>query len=121
MSVGVQRIGATLLLAWCLVSVVAALRAAIEREPDRRAALEAELDALAANVPADAVVGYIEPRRVEEPSAIQKAQYALVPRIVSPGPGPEFVIAAPGAAFDFAGYQPIAGAPDEHRLYRRSR
>lgn len=121
MPIWVHRAGAALLLAWCLLSVVAALRTAIERGPDERAALEAELDALAADVPADAIVGYIEPRRVEEPSAIQRAQYALVPRIVSPGPGPEFVIAAPGASFDLAGYEPVAGASDEHRLYRRTR
>jgi len=116
-----QRIGATLLLAWCLVSVASALRAASGRERDGRAALESELEALMAAVPADAAIGYIEPRRLEEPRAIQKAQYALVPRILSPGSGPQWVIAAPGADDDVAGYEPVAGAPGEHRLYRRMR
>jgi hypothetical protein len=125
----VRRSLAAALLAWCVVSAVSALRTALSREVDERPEIEAAFGALAADLPPRGVVGYLEPVRPRDDEAaglLHAAQYALVPRVVSVGVGPEFLIVPRGAAPGeddprLAGYEPAGGAPGGHRVYRRAR
>ena len=113
---------------WSLVASVGGLRQALDQAPDVAAALESEFRELVPQLPPTGVVGYLE--RYVDADAVEAvrmhylAQYALVPRIVERGTGPEFLIVArgteaPGGDFRLEGYFPVANYSSGHRVYRR--
>jgi hypothetical protein len=124
-----QRAFVALLLAWCVVTALGGLRAALARNEDLRYDLEAQFAALASELPPRGVVGYLEPRAGEGLRSLEMrhvAQYALVPRVLETHTGPEFLILAPGAVLaeadsTLAAYDPVGRELAGHRVYRRSR
>lgn len=126
-----------LLVAWCLMMAVSAVRQSWSQQPTGRAALEAELMALVAHLPAGGTIGYVTAgdgedlrheaaiHTGEQPGVLHVAQYVLAPRIVRVGPGPEYVIVRRDAAADpataLSGYEPAGAVAGTHRVYRRIR
>jgi len=125
----VQRGATGLLLAWCLVAALSALRDARAHPLDPTAALDQEFSALAWALPAHGVIGYLDhydDAGSEEARMWYTAQYALAPRLLEVHLGPENLIVARGAARPgrdprLDGYFVVWTAPSGHRLFRRAR
>lgn len=124
----VQRGAAGVLLAWCLLAAVSALRDARAHEPDPIADLDEEFRSFAWALPARGVIGYLD--RHEDAGSEEAvrmwyaAQYALAPRVIEGRVGPELLIVARGAARPgedprLAGYFEVWSTPGGHRLFRR--
>ena len=113
---------------WALVAAGAAVRAALAMPADPMGRLESEFLPLAPYLPPRGEVGYLE--RFENAGSDEAvrthyaAQYALVPRVVMPRVGQEFVIVArdtarPGGDSRLDGYFLVTSAPSGHSVYRR--
>ena len=123
------RVAAAVVLLWALYSVVAVLRDAVMRQPYQVPSLEAEFRSLARELPAAAVIGFLE-YGVDDASAdhlmvYYVAQYALVPRVLEKRTDLEFLIVArdalrPGQDERLSGFELMASSRQGHRLYRRS-
>jgi len=122
--------GALAIAVLCMLSVAAALRAAMGRDADPVATLDAEFRALAVELPARGVIGYLDP--AVDPGSVESlrmrhvAQYALAPRVVVFQVGPEFLIVARGAEQAggdprLEGFYPVATFRSGHRIFRRLR
>jgi hypothetical protein len=125
---GWQPLLGGVLLAWCLISAVAALRAAIERAPDPMETLESEFLLFLPDLPARGEIGYLEayPGSGDENSVRMHyaAQYALTPRVVVGRTGPDFLIVPrgseqPGGDPRLVHYRRVVSYPNGHRLFRR--
>jgi hypothetical protein len=90
--------------------------------------LDAEFRWFNPYLPPYAIVGYLEPYQgAGSDDAIRMhyaAQYSLVPRVVVPRVGPEYLIVAHGTPRPneeprLAGFSPVATFPTGDRLYRR--
>jgi hypothetical protein len=126
MRVWAMRIGAVILLIWCALSARDAIARARMTHDDMRERLESELEQVAATLPEQGPVGYVDARS-GDPSmelALHVGQYVLAPRLLVAGSGPEWVIVrtdAPASVADprLAAYQPVGRSAGSHRLYRR--
>lgn len=137
MTPGMARVAATLLLVWSVAAAVSALATARARVADASARLESELRPLLAALPARGTIGYVAADGSEELqsaslahtaatlSAVHVAQYTLVPRIVTVGAGPDFLVVRRAGAQEsepgVPGYEPVGAWSGEHRVYRRAR
>ena len=124
---GWRSVLGAVLLVWSLLAGVSTVRAGLARETDPIAELEAEFRALAFDLPASGLVGYLEAHGdAGADVAIRMhyaAQYALVPRVIVGRVGPEFLIVArgterPGGDPRLDGYHQVASFPSGHRVYR---
>ena len=112
-------------LAWCVVASSMSLRVAAARDVDPMSRLEAEFLPFAAYLPATGDIGYLEQRdgSAEAIRTYYAAQYALVPRVVVPRVGPEFLIVAAGTEQPrderLQGYRQVRAFPSGHRLFVR--
>ena len=122
------RIAASILLIWCVATALDAMARARSLDDDGRRQLERELEQLADDLPPRGVIGYVDARR-GDPSmelALHVGQFALAPRLIRPGSGPEWVIVrsdAGGSAVhpQITGYDAVGEAAGSHRIYRRHR
>ena len=116
-----------LLVVWSLVAAIAALRAALDRQPDRMAEQDAEFRAFATHLPASGTIGYLQPFDGWVDDSVRThyaAQYSLAPRVVAESRAQEFLIVASGAARPggdprLDGFVEVASFPGGHRLFRR--
>lgn len=120
----VTRTIAALLLAWCFAMALAAVTKSRSAEGAERMQLQAEFASLAPLLPPRGTIGYVGPgAELHDASVLQVAQYALAPRLIARGLGPEFLIVHRVAASDdaarLAGYAPLAGDSAAYRVYRR--
>lgn len=113
------------LLIWCVLAAAAGLRSALLLEPDVRTGLDADLRSLSVGLPPHGGVGYLQDPAAG-PDAFHAAQYALAPRVLVAGTGPDHLIVAPEAGLSerdpvLTGYQPVRSSTAGHRLFRRAR
>jgi hypothetical protein len=122
-----SRAAVALLLIWCAATAFSALATTFSRDSKEETRLEQEFASLAADLPPRGPVGYLdpgEPRPGPELRALHIAQYALVPRLVSVGSGPDFLVVArvPDVRdLDdrMSGYEPAGPGSAAYRVYRR--
>lgn len=116
------------LVVWSLVAGIAALRAAVVRDPDRMSEQDAEFRAFIAYLPPSGTIGFLQPFDGWSDTSVRThyaAQYALAPRVVTESRlTEEFVIVALDAAGPegdprLAGFVEVARVPGGHRLFRR--
>jgi hypothetical protein len=112
------------------MAAVAGLLEARRQPLDPMPELQRQFSAFDRYLPRRGVVGYLEAFEnagdIEAVRMHYAAQYTLVPRVVVPRVGPEFLIVArgterPGGDPRLDGYYRVATAPGGHRLFRRSR
>lgn len=108
-----------------MLAAAAGLRSALLLAPDARTQVEADLQTLSAELPLHGTVGYLQHGGAGA-AAFHAAQYALVPRVLVPGTGPEYLVVAPESGAPerdpgLAGYDPVHPGAAGHRLFRRAR
>jgi hypothetical protein len=122
----VTRVAVSILLIWCVVTALDAMARAKALQDDGRRQLELELEQLAGDLPPRGIIGYVDARS-GDPSmemALHVGQFAIAPRLIRAGSGPEWLIVrteATGPAGDprLTGYEAVGGAVGSHRIYRR--
>ena len=115
------------LLAWCLVAALAALRVTRAYSVDPVPQLDAEFRTFLFDIPAEGTIGYLEPASGFTDDSVREhfaAQYSLAPRLVVTNINNEFLIVAHNAERPqgdprLEGFIPIASSPSGHRLFRR--
>ena len=124
------RAGGAVVLAWCLLAAWTTLSTARARPTDIMPELDRQFSMFARQLPRLGTIGFLEPLKdAGSPEAVQihyAAQFALVPRVVVPRVGPEYLIVPVWAASGdgdprLAGYDRIGSSLGGHRLFRRAR